>query len=513
MEGFPIPAKYVPARRNDGKILVDNNSFEYNLVKKVGLKTWWICGEKTNMGCKVTATVKKSTEDDDDANDVILAIRGEHEHDSDLLKKVAMSEDKKHVHQAASNLSILPRSVMANITSDLQNTSATRDAVNVLPKRFTIAKQIQRARHRELDVPKIPTTWQETVVPDALSRTASGDQFLILDVNIEEHRPEKILGFASPEGIDIMKDCTQMYGDGTFAVVEKTLFFQLFVIISTTQTGINVPTAFFLLPCKEAIAYKKALECLKNLDIDDPPLFHCDFESAIIKSVKDVFSTTRILCCDTHFKRALRTNLQKHHLLAASNTDTRLQQFVRYIWALSLVPVEDILAVWTGFVCKHIPEVEDDEWPNVEPGDLDDFAGYVENTYVGPLNKRTGKRQNPKFRHQLWNKNEAILNGEDLTTNSSEGYNLQLKMSIPKNANLWKLIHSFIKEDSLISLKLRDHALEANTSSSSGGTSPTTAREAARLRRKQELQNLVSKYNTMSIKSWMKMVVSFYTEA
>ena len=70
----------------------------------------------------------------------------------------------------------------------------------------------------------------------------------------------------------------------------------------------------------------------------------------------------------------------------------------------------------------------------------------------------------------------------------------------------------------MISLKLRDHALEANTSSSSGdssigGTSPTTAREAARLRRKQELQNLVSKYNTMSIKSWMKMVVPFYTEA
>ena len=29
-----IPAKYVPAKRNNGKLLVDNNHFVYNLVKK-----------------------------------------------------------------------------------------------------------------------------------------------------------------------------------------------------------------------------------------------------------------------------------------------------------------------------------------------------------------------------------------------------------------------------------------------------------------------------------------------
>ena len=66
-----------------------------------------------------------------------------------------------------------------------------------------------------------------------------------------------------------------------------------------------------------------------------------------------------------------------------------------YIRALSLVPVEDIVKVWKDFVVKNIPEVEEDEWPNVEPWDLDDFVTYVENTWVGPVNKRTGKRQNP----------------------------------------------------------------------------------------------------------------------
>ena len=53
-------------------------------------------------------------------------------------------------------------------------------------------------------------------------------------VNVKEHRPEKILVFPGLEGIEIIKNCTQMFGDGTFSVMEKMLFFQLFVITTTT---------------------------------------------------------------------------------------------------------------------------------------------------------------------------------------------------------------------------------------------------------------------------------------
>ena len=114
-------------------------------MKKVDLKTWWICAKKADIGCKVSATVLKKEND----FDVITGIRGTHEHDSDLMKKAAASVLKEHGDQAASNPNILPRSVMANITSDLQNQAATRDAGNVLPKKATISKQIQRASHRE----------------------------------------------------------------------------------------------------------------------------------------------------------------------------------------------------------------------------------------------------------------------------------------------------------------------------------------------------------------------------
>ena len=86
--------------------------------------------------------------------------------------------------------------------------------------------------------------------------------------------------------------------------------------------------------------------------------------------------------------------------MAAYNSDARLQQFVRYVWALSLIPEED------KFVEKAVPEVEEDEWANVEPGDLEGFVSYVENTWIGGTNRRTGRKQNPKFHHALWDKNK-----------------------------------------------------------------------------------------------------------
>ena len=77
-----------------------------------------------------------------------------------------------------------------------------------------------------------------------------------------------------------------------------------------------------------------------------------------------------------------------------------------------------------------------------------------------------GRKQNPKFHHALWNKNKAILNDDDLTTNSSEGYNLQIKLTMHRSANLWKVIHSLIMENSLVALKLRDQAIAPSSDSS-----------------------------------------------
>ena len=507
---FAVPAKYVAAARHNGKLLQDHNQFLYNKSRSTENKSFWVCQKKVSHGCRVTATVLiNSAKDDlyDEAGDgdIIISIRGEHSHDSDILAEVSKQVVKQAVARASKDLNITPRAVMADISSTLQNTGNSL-AVYHTPKKATIARQVHRARDKEMQVPPLPMSWLDVKVPEVLTVNNKGERFLIMEENIETHRPEMILGFASPDGIDIMLNATQFFADGTFQVCNSTLFYQLFVIISTTPTGVNVPTAYFLLPGKEVLVYKKILLCLKkDHGVPDPPIFHCDFESAIIKAVREVFPTTKILCCDTHFKRAIRSNIQSNNLMKLYNSDPKMQQFVRYIWALTLIPEADIVDAWCEFVQKQAPDLEEGEWHNVEPADMENFINYVANTWIGGINSRTGKQQNPKFRHHLWNKHQAILENQDMTTNSSEGYNLQLKNSIPKGANLWKVIYTLIKEDSLMAIKLREAAIGPTVP-------PNHSRISARIKRKTELKNLVSRYGDMIIQDFMEMAVVYYND-
>ena len=55
---------------------------------------------------------------------------------------------------------------------------------------------------------------------------------------------------------------------------------------------------------------------------------------------------SRIVCCDTHWKRCIRTNLQKFHLMSFYNQDAQVQTYIRKLWSLSLVPPEDVVKVW-----------------------------------------------------------------------------------------------------------------------------------------------------------------------
>ena len=510
---LPVEAKYIDAKRNGGKILVDDQNYQYNKVKVDGRRVFWVCSKKKELGCKVTASVLK----EEGKPDRITKITGEHGHDTDLLKILASESLNTAVEEASRNI-VSPRSVMTNITTSLQNAGASKHAVNFLPTQKAIAKRVNRARANLQNAPPVPKTWAEMVVPESLQNTATEERFLIMEERVAEGREEKIIGFASPDGIQIMKDAVKWAADGTFEIAENTLFSQVFIIISTTPHNVHVPTCWFLLPNKEAITYKKVFSFLKDeLDISAPQRFYCDFERGIITSFKAVYTNCRVLCCDTHFKRAIRSNLQKFHLQSAYNKRPQLQTFVRHLWALTLVPITDILDTFTKLSETGWPELGDDG----EDEDLEEFASYFETTWVGGFNRRTKQRQNPRFPHELWNKNEAILNDEDLTTNSSEGYNLQVKLALPKGARVWTVIKSFMREESLVALKLRDAAIatspaaSSNTSpAASGSTSPPgTARANARAQKKAELKQLVANYGNLSRDKFMDYAVAYYNNS
>ena len=190
-----------------------------------------------------------------------------------------------------------------------------------------------------------------------------------------------IWGFSSPSGLDTMKNSESFFADGTFKMVQQTMFSHIWVIVCSVGL-ISVPVAWFCLPNKEYTTYKIVLTCLKDRNIMAPKEFHVDYEAATIKAIKDVFPDSSILGCSVHFKRCIKKHLQTKGLLQLYNTDPEVQTFVRYVWAISLVPPRKVIEVWENFVLENQLEADEDteEAAVVFNLAMDSFVKYVEGT-------------------------------------------------------------------------------------------------------------------------------------
>lgn len=411
-------ANYIPGKQNS-QFLVTHDGYQFRMSKKNEKKTHYNCREKKKFDCPVTAAV-------DRLSNIVSRVTGVHTHDNDLLKKIVKTKENEALDSAKRNPSVAPRTILGQLATELNKVAPV--AINCMPKAKAFTRKIQRARKDSLDCPAIPSTWAEMEIPENLTKTANGEQFLICDQLIDtQPQDAKVIGFASKPCIDILDSTDDMFGDGTFEIAKSTLFSQVFILNAKTQltTKNSVPCAFYLLPNKEFLTYKIMFTSIREKGVSPPKIFYCDFENAIIKAVREVFPESTIICCDTHFKRAVRSNIQNNHLMVLYNESTTFQTFVRHLWALSLVPIDDIVRVWEDFVIASLPDEESEEWTQIaEEDDINGFITYFESNWIGNINGRTGTRQPPRFRHPLWNKYDAVRSQNDTTTNSSEGFNI-----------------------------------------------------------------------------------------
>ena len=77
----------------------------------------------------------------------------------------------------------------------------------------------------------------------------------------------------------------------------------------------------------------------------------------------------------------------------------------------------------------------------MEPRDIEAYFTYLEQTWMGGTNPRTGGECKPLFQHKLCYKHQGVVDNRDRTTYSAEGYNHQLKNAVPKGENLWTVIN------------------------------------------------------------------------
>ena len=221
--------------------------------------------------------------------------------------------------------------------------STSGAGVSELPNQRSMARLIQKKRKSVLDMPSLPISWEEMTVPEEYTITQDGEDFLVLD-EVVPGTTKKVWGWASANGVSVLKASTDIYGDGTFEVCKSTLFTQAWILVARSeQMDVSMACAFFLLPDKQYNTYSLVLNKIKELGVTTPQVFHLDFEAAAVKAVKNVFPATVLECCDTHWKCCLRQHQQEVGLIPHINIQIEVQTFCRKLWALSYVPKKDVV--------------------------------------------------------------------------------------------------------------------------------------------------------------------------
>ena len=369
----------------------------------------------------------------------------------------------------------------------------------------TLSRAIQRARGHKMGFPKVPTTWENMIVPNNLSITRDELPFLLKEIHIGEDRAEKVIIFSSAAQQNLLDKSDVWICDGTFDIAQQTMFTQVFIISAKSATGVFVPSLFALLPTKETAAYRLVFNAIKEAGVSSPACLNVDFEKAIINAFQSEFGKkSEIIGCDSHFKRALTRRSQQCGLKDWVKESLSLQTFYRFLWALALVPPVDIVPIWEEFINEEYER-------RSNQGDFDDFSEeltefmkYFEDTWIGQLNRRSWNWRRPRYEFQWWNKYNSILQDRDVTSNSIEGYNNAINFSVPRRANVWMVIDVFKTEEAAGKKKLLDAAIGA------GQPEQGKTRSKVREQKHKERKNLVQNYHSMDRKMFMYAVIDYY---
>ena len=240
-----------------------------------------------------------------------------------------------------------------------------------------------------------------------------------------------------------------------------------------------------------------------------------DFEAGMIRAVKESFDACRIVGCDFHFKMCIRDKLQSLGLASMYKEYQEVQTFVRYLWALSVVPLDHVIPVWERFILKNVPTVEDEDLTgddDIEAAQnlndqLQQVVVYFENTWLGGKNQRNPNlpRRKPRIPLEIWNKHQSVMMNEELTNNSSENWNSVSKIGLNMNPNIWVILNMFKREESLARTKINSTAL---------GTAAIDhpARRKKVQEKREKLRRVLEQFDKVSVEDFMNMVVAHYND-
>ena len=337
----------------------------------------------------------------------------------------------------------------------LSNASALigQDAMVNLPPIHHTKRRGQRIRARvNGTLPEPKDRASVPYIPDKYQVTKKEKGFLRYDSGPESGNDRNLI-FASDEGTEMLVDCVNLFGDGTFNAAPE-VFYQLYVVGAYVR-GYVFPCAYALLPNKTTETYTQLFNQISAMTEDKmyPASFMMDFEPAQKKAVEIAFPGIKVSGCLFHLSQNILKHVRDEKLITTFRKDPSFVLNCKMIAALSMVPVNEVekafdeLASWDGL---H--------------KDIDPIMTYFEEHYIGLIktksrgrkkSRRSLERVKPRFQHVLWNVYHRILEGLPRSNNAMEGFNRGFNSQIMcSKPNIWKLLEALQREESLHYQKL-----------------------------------------------------------
>ena len=221
---------------------------------------------------------------------------------------------------------------------NLRTTAATN-----LPNLSNLRRNIRRQQQEQNVLANPPKKEDVPVLPHEYQMTGTGKRFLFFDIGVGD--VNRMFIFATNDGIDMLANSSQWFGDGTFKLWPQ-IFSQIYTIDALVNHEV-LPCVFGLLPSKAEIVYEQffttVCNAIRNSNCNDPDGFLVDFETAAINAIRNVLLQTNISGCFFHLLSNLWKHIQRAGLQERYMNDPEFGLQLRMIAALAFVPPQDVV--------------------------------------------------------------------------------------------------------------------------------------------------------------------------
>ena len=256
-----------------------------------------------------------------------------HPRDTEVIENARL---RQHLVQVATDDPTLPARRIYHAAAAQQRRGGQGGGdVEVAPFQ-SVRSTIERARQQHL--PPIPQTPANVRIENTWAETWNQARFLL-----ELDQQNEIAIFATDENLNVLRDCTTIYMDGTFRACPRP-YSQVFTIVGNLH-GFVIPLVHVLMGNRRTRSYRLVFRLLKRAVHRithhhwRPRQVVCDFEFALWAAVQFELPAARLGGCYFHWTQSLWRKVQEVGLARAYATNRQVRRIIRKVFALGYLPL------------------------------------------------------------------------------------------------------------------------------------------------------------------------------